>query len=307
MSFLSSGYVPSPRRIAVIAGATFTQLMRMKIFIFLLVFALVILAVNCIRTSDFLGPETYGENELTLIKNSAFGAMRLFGLVFCVTATALLIPKDTEDRILYTILCKPVPRIDYLVGKAVGVLALATLAMLVMDLFSTGILWMRTGTVIAEQSQILHGTGIKEDSIAPILDRISAQGPTWNVQAGMLVMMMEFTVLTSITLLLSCLTGGTIISTLLAFGVYVVGIFQTQAKIMWMESSHSIGISDWSMAISKGISAVFPNFSMYSITDAAVNGQAIPLPLLGELALITLAYFLFHSTLSAWIFRNKEF
>ncbi|MEG1071798.1 MAG: hypothetical protein RSE01_08290, partial [Akkermansia sp.] len=71
----------------------------------------------------------------TLLKNSAFGAMRLFGLIFCVTATSLLIPKDTEDRILYTILCKPVPRIDYLMGKALGVLALTVLAVGIMDLF----------------------------------------------------------------------------------------------------------------------------------------------------------------------------
>ena len=33
--------------------------------------------------------------------------MRVFGLFFCVAATALIIPKDAEDRILYTILCKP--------------------------------------------------------------------------------------------------------------------------------------------------------------------------------------------------------
>jgi ABC-type Na+ efflux pump permease subunit len=306
MSLTSSGFIPSPRRIAVIAGATLTQLMRMKIFIFLLIFALAILALNTLRTSDFLGPETHGENELTLIKNSAFGAMRLFGLVFCVTATSLLIPKDTEDRILYTILCKPVPRIDYLAGKALGVLGLAVLSLAVMDLFSSGILWYRTGVIISEQTAILASSGYTPESMSPILDRISAQGPVWNMQAGLLVMVMEFGVLTTVTLLLSCLTGGTIISSLLAFGVYFIGIFQNQAKIFWIESATS-GISDTSLWISQALSALFPNFGLYSITDSAINGVSIPTTLLLQLAGISIAYMLFHTTLSAWIFHKKEF
>ncbi len=307
MSFLSSGYVPSPRRIAVIAGTTFIQLMRMKIFFFFLIFILIILALNSIRFSDFLGPETHGAAELILLKNSAFGAMRLFGLIFCVTATALLIPKDTEDRILYTILCKPVPMIDYIIGKALGVLFLASVTLLLMDLFTVGILYQRMGVVITEQINILKSSGAQADYIQSIVRGIQAQGPDWNLQAGMLVMLLEFAVLISITMLISCLTQGTLLSSLLAFGVYFVGVFQTQAKVLWFESSSSIGTSDWVLWASKAFSAIFPDFSLYSITDSAINGQLIPLPLLGHLALISLAYFLFHTMLSAWVFRKREF
>ena len=113
MAWITSGYIPSPGRMAVIAGTTFTQLVRMKVFLFLGLFAVALLALSSFRLSAVLGPETGGINEHVLQKNSAYGAMRVFGLFFCM---ALIIQRDAEDLILYTILCKPVPRIDYLLG-----------------------------------------------------------------------------------------------------------------------------------------------------------------------------------------------
>ena len=286
MAWITSGYIPSPGRMAVIAGTTFTQLVRMKVFLFLGLFAVALLALSSFRLSAVLGPETGGINELVLLKNSAYGAMRVFGLFFCVAATALIIPRDAEDRILYTILCKPVPRIDYLMGKVLGVLALTLVAVLLMDAVMTLVLWMRTDTVVAEQ--------------------IRLQGATWNVQTGLGVMMCEFVVLSSLTLLMSCVTNGTIISALLTFMIYLAGLFQTQALSLWVGSGTD-GLSWWEVAGSRLFSLVFPNFQIYSVTDSALNGRLIPLSLFGTLALITLGYFVFHMTLAAWLFRKKEF
>jgi len=83
-----------------------------------------------------------------------------------VAATALIIPKDAEDRILYTILCKPVPRIDYLMGKVLGVLALTLIAVLLMDAVMTLVLWLRTDTVVAEQIASLKGRYTVEENAA---------------------------------------------------------------------------------------------------------------------------------------------
>lgn len=74
MAWITSGYIPSPGRMAVIAGTTFTQLVRMKVFLFLGLFALALLALSSFRLSEVLGPETGGINELVLLKNSAYGA-----------------------------------------------------------------------------------------------------------------------------------------------------------------------------------------------------------------------------------------
>ena len=305
MAWITSGYIPSPGRMAVIAGTTFTQLVRMKVFLFLGLFAVALLALSSFRLSAVLGPETGGINELVLLKNSAYGAMRVFGLFFCVAATALIIPRDAEDRILYTILCKPVPRIDYLMGKVLGVLALTLVAVLLMDAVMTLVLWMRTDTVVAEQIASLKGRYTLEE-MQPYLDRIRLQGATWNVQTGLGVMMSEFGVLSSLTLLMSCVTNGTIISALLTFMIYLAGLFQTQALSLWVGSGTD-GLSWWEVAGSRLFSLIFPNFNIYYVTHSALNGQFIPLSLFGTLALITLGYFVFHMTLAAWLFRKKEF
>ena len=296
MAWITSGYIPSPGRMAVIAGTTFTQLVRMKVFLFLGLFAVALLALSSFRLSAVLGPETGGINELVLLKNSAYGAMRVFGLFFCVAATALIIPRDAEDRILYTILCKPVPRIDYLMGKVLGVLALTLVAVLLMDAVMTLVLWMRTDTVVAEQIASLKGRYTLEE-MQPYLDRIRLQGATWNVQTGLGVMMCEFVVLSYLTLLMSCVTNGTIISALLTFMIYLAGLFQTQALSLWVGSGTD-GLSWWEVAGSRLFSLIFPNFQIYSVTDSALNGQFIPLSLFGTLALITLGYFVFHMTLA---------
>lgn len=68
MAWITSGYIPSPGRMAVIAGTTFTQLVRMKVFLFLGLFAVALLALSSFRLSAVLGPETGGINELVLLK-----------------------------------------------------------------------------------------------------------------------------------------------------------------------------------------------------------------------------------------------
>ncbi len=306
MPSFRSAYVPSPRRMCIVARATFTQLLRMKIFIFLAAFSIVILLIACIRPEHYLGQETHGVQSLILLKNTSFAAIRIFGLAFCVMATALIIPKDTEDRILYTILSKPVHRVDYLAGKALGVIALALCATLLMDGLMCAILWFRESTILMEQQNILTAAGYSASDMRIVLEQTKMQGLTWNLQSGIFVLFSECVVLTSMTLLLSCLTNGTIISALLSFGIYIIGIFQSQAKILWF-SSGGEGMTAWDQIMSQGFTLVFPNYGIYSVSDSAVNGQNIPVSILGELGLVTLAYFVFHIVVSAWVFRKKEF
>lgn len=290
----------------VIAGATFTQLLRMKIFIFLAIFVLILLGITFIRPEYYLGPETFGINSLVLLKSSSFAAIRLFGLIFCIMSTALIIPKDTEDRILYTILCKPVHRIDYLAGKALGVIALAFCAIAIMDVLMTCAVWFRTDTIIAETHKALIASGYSLDDAKIYIDQIMTQGVNWQLQSAVLVLFMECIVLTSMTLLLSCITSGTIISALLAFMVYFIGVFQSQFKLMWFNTGGE-GMSQINFILSQAYTLIFPYFGLYSITDSAIEGQIIAPAMLGKLALITIAYFVFQTGLGAWIFRKKEF
>jgi len=296
-----------PGRITAIAGVTFTQLVRMRLFLALAAFAIVFLALQFIPYQEHLGVEFRGVQQLQLIKDAALGCMQLFGLVFCVGATSLLIPRDAEDRILYTILCKPVPRFDYLLGKALGVMALLLAMLMFMDGLMALSLWLREGDIMQQTTDYLRQQGYGSDDIAPYLEQIREAGNTWNTQRGIVSMFLGFGVLTTLTLFFSCFTSGTIVSMIFALGSYFVGLFQGQLFHGIAAAGSAPGVSPAMQQAERIFSVLLPDFSLFAIADTASAGALLTWGMLGSLALIAMAYMLMHLLLSAWIFAHKEF
>ena len=118
----------SPGRVWTLVISTFTQLVRMKTFYFLIVFALFAFVwgqLDLIYTPA---------QKLRTITEVSLGVMWVFSWLFAIAATALLIPRDIEDRTLYTILAKPVSRFEYLLGKLGGVMLPIGISLLAMHL-----------------------------------------------------------------------------------------------------------------------------------------------------------------------------
>ena len=55
------------------------------------------------------------------------------------------------------------------------------------------------------------------------------------------------------------------------------------------------------------MSLVLPDFQLFNVVDAVIEGQAIPLMVLGKLAVIGGFYAVFHVLASWFIFAEKEF
>ncbi len=299
--------LPSPRRVGALASVTFTQLVRMRLFVVLAALVVSFLLLQFIPYHGSLGVEYSGIGQLELIKNIGTGCMQLFGVIFCVSATALLIPRDAEDRILYTILCKPVPRLDYLLGKMLGVLALMGLMLLVMDGLMSSVLLWREQQLASQIVEVLSQRGMSSEQIAPYLQQLSEAGATMNVQRALLLSFMGWSVLTSMCLLISCFTSGTIVSMVLSLGFYFVGTFQAQFFEAIAISSDQLGVSSLLQSSSYIFSLLVPDFSLYTAADQASSGIALSWGRLGELGLITGAYCGFHLLIATWLFSKKEF
>lgn len=298
--------VRTPARIAAVAGVTFTQLVRMRLFLVPAVFGIGFLALQFLPYQGQLGVEFRGVQQLQLIKDIALGCMQLFGLIFCVGATALLIPRDTEDRILYTILCKPVPRFDYLAGKAAGVLALLLVMLLMMDGLMSALLYLREGSLTAEMQLALQHQGIAPAEMGPYLEQIHAAGNTWDTQRAVLVMFLGYGVLTTLTLLFSCFTSGTIVSMIFGLGAYFVGMFQGQLFTA-ITATGQEGTTPFMQNLQLVVSLLLPDFSLFTVADTAAAGTPLGWAMVGSLALIAAAYMLIHLLIAAWIFAHKEF
>lgn len=296
-----------PARIAAVAGVTFTQLIRMRLFAVLAVFALGFLALQFLPYQQNLGVEFQGIEQLQLIKDVAIGCMRLFSMLFCIAATSLLLPRDTEDRILYTILCKPVPRFDYLAGKAFGVLALMGVMLLFMDALMVTLLWFRESSISAELQALLAAQGYHAEDMAPLLQQVSEAGNSAELQRSLLAMLLGFGVLTTFTLLLSCMTSGTIVSMIFAIGGYFIGMFQVQL-FQTISAAGQAGTGTFALWAERVFAILVPDFSLFSVTDTVSSGGvAFTWSLLGSLSLIAAAYMLLHLLIATWIFAHKEF
>src|SRR6266480_862273 len=127
----------SPSRILAITSNTLTELTRLKVFYVLLVFGLLL-----IGSSIFMAQFSF-QQEFQILKDVSLGAISMFTSLLAIVATARMIPKDIEDRTLYTILAKPVPRFEYLLGKFLGVLLLLFIALSLMSAVFVGVLYLR--------------------------------------------------------------------------------------------------------------------------------------------------------------------
>ena len=296
--------VSMPGRIAAVAGVTLTQLVRMRLFLVPAVVALLFLALQFIPYQGNIGLEYQGVAQLQFIKDVSLGCMQLFALIFCVAATALLLPRDAEDRILYTILCKPVPRFDYLAGKAIGVMALLVLMILLLDTLMSAVLAQRVAAISQELSAALAANGYTEAETAPYLEQVKAAGNSLDTQRGILAALLGYGVLTTLTLLISCFTSGTIVSIIFGLGAYFVGLFQ---GTLFDALAAGQGTTS-TMRLAEQVCAVLlPDFSLFSVADTASAGAELSWALLGSLALIAMGYMLLHLLTATWIFSKKEF
>src|SRR6476620_10358859 len=140
-------------RILAITSNTLTELTRLRVFYVLLVFGLVL-----IGSSIFMAQFSF-QQEFQILKDVSLGAISIFTSLLAIVATARLLPQDMEDRILYTILAKPVPRFEYVLGKIAGVLLLLAISTLVMSAAFLLVLYMR-------EQAVVHAT-LKQMSNAP--------------------------------------------------------------------------------------------------------------------------------------------
>jgi hypothetical protein len=297
------------RRISVIATHAFTQLVRMKVFYFLGIFAVIAIASNFFDLPQHEGPESLGENGLDflrLIKSWSLGSMTLFSVVMGIASTALLLPKDVEDRTLYTILAKPVPRIDYLAGKLLGVLLLLFVSLALMDVLMTVMLQVRLSIVLDVQATVGQQRGWDRATLESLRADTLAQGPTWSLQGAVAAVFLRAAVMAAIALLISTFSSSTLFTMVVSFLVYFIGHFQADARDFYLNGGQA-GTSAAARYVATGISLVFPDFQLFNVIDAVIQGKTMELVQFVKLTLAALYYVVVYTIASWFAFSDKEF
>src|SRR6476619_949202 len=242
-------------RIAAITGNTFTELVRLKVFYFLLIFALLLIA-----NSLFMARLSF-QQEFQVLKDVSLGAMSIFSSLLAIVATARLIPRDLEDRTIYSILAKPVPRYEYLMGKLAGVLLLLALSILALSALFLALLFVTEHIL---PNEILHATtGLRPQQVQEALLSLKTSAFNANLFPGIVIIYLKAALLAALTLLISTFASYNIFTILVMVFVYFIGHLEATAREYWLQDHSSCG---WLVkAFLALVALAFPDLQLFNL------------------------------------------
>jgi hypothetical protein len=286
----------SPSRLLAIASNTLLELVRQKVFYFLLLFALLSIG------SSLLVVQFTFQQQFQVLKDVSLGAMSIFSWLLAVLATSQILPRDLEDRTLYTILAKPVPRFEYLLGKLGGVLLLLALSLALMSALFAGVLAWREQTQLA----LIHAATPPEDLEAAV-QALRASTFTPSLGIAILTIFLRAAICASLTLLISSFATSSIFTVIVSVIAYIIGHIQPVARDYWLHSLPAgQGVSPLVQVFLGFVALFFPDFQLFNLVDEAAAGNTIPFSLFAQTSALGLGYAAVYTFLAYLFFSQKE-
>jgi len=282
-------------RLLAITTNTLTDLTRQKVFYFVLIFALLL-----IGSSVFMARLTF-QQEFQILKDVSLGAMSIFTSLLAIVATARLIPQDIEDRTVYTILAKPVPRIEYLLGKLAGVLLLLAIGTLVMGAVFFVVLYLREQTVL---NQIMRQmSAAPREQLDAALNAVRASALNINIFPAIAIIYLKACLLAALTLFVTTFATTNLFTIVVMVFIYFIGHLQATAREYWLQEHSASLIARIFLAV---VALIFPDLQAFNLVDDVVAGTAIPLALLLKTAALGTFYTTIYTMLATVVFYGKE-
>jgi len=264
------------RRVWFIARLTLTEAFRQR---FLTV--IVLLGIAMIAGARAMGTFDFGSSELKFTADLGFGAITFFGTILAVAMTSQLFFAELESRTALTLLARPVRRPEFIAGKYLGVLlALIAFATLMTVILVVNMAW---------RGGVLGGA---ESAHTPKLSAVAIVG---------FVLALKLILTAAITLFFCSFSRTQLFSVVIAFLAVLICHLQYLAQDAWREAESSVvrGVA-WVFAVG------LPNFQIYSLGDAAADGQSIPMATVALVLAYTAFYVLVFQVLAWLCFDRRE-
>ncbi len=279
-------------RVGAIASNTLLELVRLKVFYFMLLFGLVL-----IGSSLFMVNFSF-QQQFQVLKDVSLGAMSIFSWLLGVLATAMLLPKDVEDRTLYTILAKPVPRFEYLLGKLLGVLALIAIAIALMSALFYLVLFIRERWEIAA---VMRNT--PTDQLDAAIAGVKQAAWGGSLVPAIVIIYLKAALCASLTLMLSTFASSTIFTIMVSMVCYFIGHVQGIAREYWLAQEGASLLTKFFLSI---VALFFPDLQLFNLVDDIVVGTIVPAAMFWKTAGLGVLYTLAYLLVGYWLFSAKE-
>jgi ABC-type transport system involved in multi-copper enzyme maturation permease subunit len=251
--------------IIVIAFNTFRENLRDKILYNLLFFALLL-----IGASVLLGELTIAEHK-KVVTDMGLAAINLVGVLIAVFVGIGLVAKEIERRTIYTVMARPISRMQFLFGKYCGLIV----TLLVNVLIMLAVFFI---TLLMNQSPI----------------HLSL------LQAVELIFV-ELLVVTALALFFSTFSSSTL-SAIMTLAFYVIGHLTTDLRGI-AEKTKSEALK----SIMTGLYYVCPNLEMLNVKGQAATGTAVSISYQAAASLYGLLYTALLLTAACMVFQKREF
>ncbi|MBI4557828.1 MAG: ABC transporter permease [Candidatus Hydrogenedentes bacterium] len=251
-------------RIVAVAQNTLRETTRDKVLYVLLFFAGI-----TILGSKALGWISIGQ-DIKIVKDISLAAVSVFGALISIFVGTSLVYKEIDKRTVYTILCRPLYRYEFILGKYLGLAVL---------------LAMVTGTMTAVAAAYVVALGGTLDS-------------TFFLAA--LLVYWQLLLITAFAVLLSSLTSP-ILGAIIVFSIYVAG-HATRILIELpphFDDTLAKNVLNW-------VYYLVPNLTNFDIRSEAANDIPVAPGYVVWALLYGTAYTAMILTLAALAFEDKD-
>jgi Cu-processing system permease protein len=266
-----------------IAVYTWREGMRKKTMIGFLALSVLVIFGSQFMTA-FLAESTVGDTstdvDAKLIKDICVTAIALFGILITIFISASVVPTEVDNKVVYTILSKPIRRVQYLFGKFMGVQLIVLMNLALMG----GLFFMAL---------------YFNQRILPTL-------LLWSI----LLTYFQFLIVSSFTFAISCTSSSSVLPTIAGLFIYITGNLTEYLKDVSVRSGQTgQALDEWIGRIAMGLYYVLPNLQQFSLRDQILYLQVNDPPTdvqIPNLVAYGLVYGLAGAIMSYWIFNRKE-
>lgn len=253
------------KKIVVIALNTFKENLRDKILYNLVFFALLLIGSAVLLSNLTMGEQT------KIIKDIGLASINLFGVLIAIFVGIGLVSKEIEKRTIYTIIAKPVPRYQFLLGRYGG---------LAITLFvNTAIM------VVGFFLILLLG------KTSPDLGLIKAIG----------LIYIELLVIVAAAVLFSTFTTPTL-SASFTLALYVIGHLTADLRVFGARFQN-----DLTKELLEGLYYTLPNLEYFNVKGQAAHGVPVALSYLFSASAYGVVYSAGLLVLACVIFQRRDF
>lgn len=257
-------------RVFVIATNVFREVIRDRILYLVGLYAIVL-----ILAGRFL-VDISGSAEDKMLLDLGLAAINIVGLVIAVFIGTGLVNKEIEKRTVYVLISKPVSRLEFIVGKHLGLsamLAVLIAAMTAIYFIILEIFLFRTPT------------------------------PYASVILSSIFQFIELSLITAVAILFGVFTSP-LLATLLTFGVYLMG--QSSRDLLQLGAiSESAGFQ----RVTEVMYVLLPDLSRLNLKNQAIYGlELMPSGLeLTASAIYAVVYIALLLAIATFIFARRQF